>query len=563
MLYQEPTPATADAPVLNPRCIRLRHDLRTFANNITGYTELVTLEAEEREVTTVAESLQELQRVAKLLVDYLSAFVSVPEGDNRLQYYRALESELLEYARRVLRQVERIWAEALEGGGEALLADLARIRRAATGLEQLAATIVRDSTLPNTPQREDAEVPALPVGESAAQSESAIQGRVLIIDDNEANRDMLSRILEREGLEVLRARGGREGLDILRAHPFDLVLLDLLMEDLDGISTLRLMKSDRELTYVSVVMLSAVDELPIVVACLEAGAEDYVTRPFNAVLLRSRVKMLLERKQFHDRERRKTAQLEAALAAVEVQKRISEQLLSNILPEPVARELQAKGKADPRYFEDVTIVQTDFVGFTRSTERLSADELVEVLNQYFTSFDRIVDRYGLEKLKTNGDSYVFASGLPDRSASHPVDAVLAAHEMLEVVRQMDGQTVDWEMRVGIHTGPVIAGIVGIRKFAFDVWGDTVNLTARMESAGAPNRLNLSERTYVRIKDFFACEHRGRIAIKEGRELDMYFADAINAKLLEDASSFPPPLFAQRYLTYFRKPLKAFPPHLAA
>lgn len=565
MSYSEPR-CSVGASALNRRCIRLRHDLRTFVNNITGYGELVSEEADERGLTRVLDRLQELQGACKLIVEYLTAFAWVPDadGDADADHYRPLETELLAFAARVLRLVDRLQDEATQAGGEALLPDLARIKRAAAELERRAAAITSEVLAPEPPPAHETKVPA--VGENAIASQfperqQGVHGVVLVIDDNEANRDLLSRMLEREGLEVHRAATGREGVELVRSRAFDLVLLDLLMTDMDGMSILRLMKCEGDLRHIPVIMLSAIDELPIVVACLEAGAEDYVTKPFNPVLLQSRMKILLERKHFADRERERTAALEAALAAVEVQKQISDRLLANILPEPVARELQAKGRADPMYFEDVTIVQTDFVGFTLSTERLSADELVDVLNQYFTAFDRIVDRYGLEKLKTVGDSYLFASGLPERTASHPVDAVLAALEMLHVVEQMAGHPVDWKVRIGIHTGPVIAGIVGIRKFAFDVWGDTVNLTARMESAGLPNRLNLSEWSYARVKDFFSCEHRGRISIKEGRELDMYCADGITPKLLEDTSSFPPPFFARRYLTYFQKTPRAFPEHL--
>ena len=188
-----------------------------------------------------------------------------------------------------------------------------------------------------------------------------------------------------------------------------------------------------------------------------------------------------------------------------IEKRVSESLLLNILPGEVADELRAKGLVSPKYFEDVTILFTDFVGFTLSTEKLAAEELVELLHDYFTAFDQIVARYRLEKMKTIGDSYMCISGLPMRNPAHPVDMVMAAFEMLEAVRQRQrpDRLAQWKVRIGIHTGPVIAGVVGINKFAFDIWGDTVNYSSRMESSGEANRINLSERTYSRVKDFFA------------------------------------------------------------
>ncbi|MEJ2143650.1 MAG: adenylate/guanylate cyclase domain-containing protein [Acidobacteriota bacterium] len=239
----------------------------------------------------------------------------------------------------------------------------------------------------------------------------------------------------------------------------------------------------------------------------------------------------------------------------------SEQLLENILPEEIAKEIHTKGEVDPKYFEDVSILFTDFVGFTQSTARLSAEELVENLQDYFTAFDRIVDRYHLEKLKTIGDAYMCAGGLPIRNPAHPVEAVLAAFELLETVRERDNpkNRARWAVRIGIHTGPVIAGVVGIRKFAFDVWGDTVNLSSRMESSGLPNRINISRATYLRIKDFFYCEPRGKVMTKDGDALDMYFVDGLLPGLLEGAAEAGiPPAFRKRFQVYFQREPVAFP-----
>jgi class 3 adenylate cyclase len=248
-----------------------------------------------------------------------------------------------------------------------------------------------------------------------------------------------------------------------------------------------------------------------------------------------------------------------------IEKRVSESLLLNILPGEVADELRAKGLVSPKYFEDVTILFTDFVGFTLSTEKLAAEELVELLHDYFTAFDQIVARYRLEKMKTIGDSYMCISGLPMRNPAHPVDMVMAAFEMLEAVRQRQRpeRLAQWKVRIGIHTGPVIAGVVGINKFAFDIWGDTVNYSSRMESSGEANRINLSERTYSRVKDFFACEYRGKVQTKEKRELDMYFANGILSTLVNGSDQIPPPAFVRRYNVYFQKDPPSFPAFLLA
>ena len=258
------------------------------------------------------------------------------------------------------------------------------------------------------------------------------------------------------------------------------------------------------------------------------------------------------RDELHQRQ----AELEAA-------RKRAEGLLLNILPARAAKELTEKGTVDPRYFEDVTIMFTDFVGFTLSTEKLAAEDLVHALHDYFTAFDHISRRYGLEKLKTIGDSYMCLSGLPVRNPAHPVDVVMAAFEMLHAVEERRKKNPNgWGVRIGIHTGPVVAGVVGIEKFAFDIWGDSVNFSSRMESSGAPNRINLSERTWSRVKDFFECEHRGKVQTKDKREVDMYFANGILPALLDGSNTIPPVEFTRRYRTYFEHDPPSFPSWLA-
>jgi class 3 adenylate cyclase len=246
-------------------------------------------------------------------------------------------------------------------------------------------------------------------------------------------------------------------------------------------------------------------------------------------------------------------------AEIEREREVSQSLLRNILPEQIAAELAERGEVAPRYFEDVTILFTDFVGFTLAVEKLAAEDVVGLLHTYFKKFDDIAARYGLEKLKTIGDSYFCAAGLPRRTPSHPVDATLAALEMIHAVGDVvigDGQR--WSVRVGLHTGPVVAGVVGTRKFAFDVWGDTVNVASRMETAARPNRLNVSAAMHQRLKDFFVMEARGRIQTKDKRDLEMYEVLGV-LPALAAGGSLPPEAFAKRYRTYFDKPLTTFPP----
>jgi class 3 adenylate cyclase len=241
------------------------------------------------------------------------------------------------------------------------------------------------------------------------------------------------------------------------------------------------------------------------------------------------------------------------------QEQLAESLLLNTLPAEVAEELKANGKVEPRYYDDVTVLFTDFKSFSLNTEGLPAEVLVERLNDYFSAFDQVTTKYGIEKLKTIGDSYMCVAGLPTHSESHAVDGVLAAFEILdEVARRQLSRQCNWSIRIGLHTGPVISGVVGTRKFAFDIWGAAVNLASRMESTGEEGRVNISANVYEKVKDFFCCEYRGKISTKEHRMYDMYFVTGVQEGLLLGGNGQVPEAFMHRYNTYFKKELEHFP-----
>lgn len=251
------------------------------------------------------------------------------------------------------------------------------------------------------------------------------------------------------------------------------------------------------------------------------------------------------------------ARLRQRTEEIDEQRRFSESLLLNILPRRVADELRQKGRVDPKYHPDTTIMFADLVGFTRLFDNLSVDRMVRLLDELFTDFDRIARGYGLEKLKTIGDAYMCAGGLLRDDVSHPVDTVLAAFDFVRAVeRRAENERLPLAIRIGIHTGPVAMGVVGIDKFAFDVWGDTVNFAARLEAASGENRINLSHGTYVRVKDFFTCESRGEVVTKEEKSHPMYFVCGIHPELAGDGA--PPPAFRERYRAYFEKLPVQFP-----
>jgi class 3 adenylate cyclase/CheY-like chemotaxis protein len=545
---------------------KLRQKIRAPLYQIISYAEIMAEEMGRQKISFIPASIAE---IISSCVAVLQITSNLPPVVSDIEEFVAhLRQELIQHCRKILASADGLQQLVLQRDFVSFRSEAVKLYAAArnfeTTVDELSspaelALLHPDAAPLSAYLREDQRANH----ENGAQPAAQHTGLILVVDDNEGNRDVLSRRLLRDGYEVMLAETGRQALHMVMRYHFDIILLDIMMPEMDGIAVLSELKKSPELRHLPVVMISAVDEEESVVRCIQLGADDYLLKPFNPILLRARINSLLERKRLRDEEMRKAVELARAFEKIEIQSKKMEQLLLNILPRTIAEELQCEGSVQPMYFEDVTVAFADIVGFTRATEQLPADELVNVLHRYFTAFDNIMVRYGLEKLKTIGDCYMFAGGCPVRSPSHPVDTILAALEMIHITRAMAGQgPVDWQLRIGVNTGPVIAGVVGIHKFTFDIWGDAVNFSSRMESSGEAARVNLSANTYTRVKDFFACEKRGMVKIKDGREVEMYFVKGIATGLLANKSVSSVQAFRQRYRAYFRQDPPAFPDFLA-
>ena len=236
----------------------------------------------------------------------------------------------------------------------------------------------------------------------------------------------------------------------------------------------------------------------------------------------------------------------------------SEKLLLNILPMHVADELKKYNRVTPMHFDSATVLFTDMVGFTKIAERLSPGELIAELDACFAKFDEIIRQFDMEKIKTIGDAYMAAGGLPDVNQTHALDSVLAAlqmqHFMVEMKKDKEAKNLPfWQIRLGIHTGPLVAGVIGTEKFSYDVWGDTVNTASRMESSGSPETINISKSTYELVQEFFVCDYRGKLVAKNKGEVDMYFVQRLKPEYSEDMRGILP----NRRLLQAREQLNRF------
>ena len=341
---------------------------------------------------------------------------------------------------------------------------------------------------------------------------------ILIVDDDETNRYTLSRRLRREGYEnLIETADGAAALALLRSRPFDLVLLDVMMPGMDGYEVLGTMKSDPALSAVPVIMISALDAIDSVVRCIELGAEDYLPKPFNPVLLRARVGASLDKKRLRDQQA-------AHLAEIERERERSDRLLRAILPPGAISELKATDEVKPRRYEDVAVLFCDIVGFTAYCDRNPPEQVVAELQTLIETFEQIVGRHGLEKIKTIGDALMATAGLLER-VEEPLPAAIRCG--LDLVAAARGAGPGWAVRVGIHRGPVVAGVIGRRQFLFDLWGDTVNTAARITACAGANAVFVSAaewapirgRCRARSQGFHELKGKGRLELVECEGMD--------------------------------------------
>jgi adenylate cyclase len=290
--------------------------------------------------------------------------------------------------------------------------------------------------------------------------------RILIVDDNEDNRYTLQLLLETDGHErIATAASGNEAIALIEKEKFSLVLLDLMMPDLNGDEVLKVIRSDPDK----------------VSQCIELGADDYLPKPFNPAILRARIGAALRRHSLRALE-------SEYLGKIENEKRHCENLLRNILPAEIATRLRNGESNIADHFDDATVIFADVVGFGKITARMKAFEIVACLNLLFSEFDRLAEDVGIEKIKTIGDNYMAVSGVPTPRSNHAWMAAKFALDMVAATGRLRSRLpAPFTIRVGLHSGPVMAGVIGTRRFAYDVWGDTVNIAARLEAAGQPNR----------------------------------------------------------------------------
>jgi len=498
---------------------QLRHALRTPLNQIIGYSEMLLESLEGLETERLMRDIKKIHTAGgQLLALFNDALAPWKIETGKLDLL-GMKRDMLGPLNAIVGYSEICQEEANELGKAEVVSDLKRINQAGYNLHRLfesdefAVKIDVGSGSAEPGVGGHAAAPVAPATRPSSSMEylgpSAAQytGRLLVVDDDPVNREMMARRLQRSGYTMTMAENGRVALDLLKKQDFDLVLLDIIMPELDGFHTLEFIKADPKLRYLPVIMLTALDEVDSTVRCIEAGAEDYVPKPFNPVILHARINASLEKKRLRDQE-------QAYLSELQAERAKSDRLLLNVLPKAIADRLKQGERTIVDSFREATVVFADIVGFTSFSANMAPSRTVQLLNDLFSAFDKLAETYELEKIKTIGDSYMVVGGVPTVIPEHAERCALMALDMIEVLHHFNRRnSTNLDVRIGINSGPVVAGIIGTRKFAYDLWGDTVNVASRMETHSQPGVIQCSSGTRGLLADKFEFEERGTIEIK--------------------------------------------------
>ena len=357
------------------------------------------------------------------------------------------------------------------------------------------------------------------------------QGNILVVDDTPDNLRLLSAILTEQGYKVRKALNGQTALSTVQASSPDLILLDINMPGMNGYEVCEQLKAGERTCEIPIIFISALDDVLDKVKAFSVGGVDYITKPFQGeeVLVRvaNQLTICHQKQQLQTQNLRLQQEIKVrqeAEVALRIAQQKSEDLLLNILPESIAEQLKEDQQVTPELYNEATFLFADIVGFTSTVSETSPEEVVHLLNKVFSAFDQLAEGHGLEKIRTIGDAYFAAGGLPLVRSDHAEAVAAMALEMQQAISHCqwnNGSPLN--LRIGINTGgPVVAAVIGLKKFVYDVWGDAVNIASRMESQGEAGRIQVTTSTYEKLKQQFCFEERGPLFVKGKGEMVTYW-----------------------------------------
>lgn len=500
---------------------KIRHNLKTHLNVIIGYSELLLESVEdEPELGPMKSDFTALSLCGEsILVNLDKAFASSHGREASVlgqigaiakDFGNEIRESLVEGGRLVEQCLSELSVPSFVDDLSKIGSSIGKLEASVSVLTERAFESVEDLVESGILAKSDVELVDLHSTNLSIVRQpgrSGFPSHILILDDNSNLAHYLGRKLLSVGHSVSYAGNTGEADDFIAKGNVDLLILDILMPGENGYEFLQRNLAEFKSANLPVIILSSLDELDTIYRCLEAGASDYVTKPCKFITLNARINSALERKHLKDREKE-------YLAVIEAEKEKSDNLLLNILPVPIAERLKAGEETIADSFDQCSVLFADIAGFTPLSEKLSARELVDFLNETFSAFDSFTEEIGLEKIKTIGDNYMVVAGIPEPREDHAqaiVEMAIRMQQYLNELEAVPGHSVS--IRVGINSGPVVAGVIGTKKFTYDLWGDTVNTASRMESHGVTGAIHLSDSTAALLGESHELESRGEMEIK--------------------------------------------------
>ena len=512
---------------------KFRHNLKNPVNAILGYSEMLIEDCEDENLEILIDDLEKLYGAGKEILaaienNFSDQLLSL-ENKNISEIGKQTELDIRTPLNTIIGYSELIMEDNPNVAIETFHSDIQKIIDSGRLLEKELSSIIafdlnsldisENNHLANENVNllEDVLKSIQPLDEN--DKKSKISGKILAVDDNINNTSLLKKRMEKKGHEVITANDGKEALvELLKSNnDIDVVLLDIIMPKMNGFEVLKYIRNDKRLFDLPVIMISSMDDTDSIFRCIEFGADDYVKKPFDNAILEARINTSIERRQLREKEKK-------LLIELQEERKKSENLLLNILPRKIADRLKTGEVTIADKHENVTILFADLVSFTPQAKDLSAQKLVGILNSIFKRFDVSADLYDIEKIKTIGDSYFAVGGLKTNPKDGAKKVIQFAREMILIIKEINNfvEEMNLEIRVGVHTGDVVAGVIGKNKFAYDLWGSTVNMANRLETTSENGKIHISEETKHLLGEYFSYIPRKRVDIKGIGIIDTYF-----------------------------------------
>ena len=510
---------------------KARHNLKNPINAILGYSEMLIEDCEDEGIDNPLEDLTKLYNAGQEVLSVIEKIFDerALENPENTIITLAKETEILirEPLNTIIGYSELLLEENESIEIENFKSDINRISESGRLLEAELDSIIKFNT-------EDDYAILRENGSNVAQSmvqdvmdsiqpidqkneKPHIVGKLLVVDDNRNNTELLRKRLLKQGHDVVTANNGREAIVSLIDHDdIDVILLDIVMPEMNGYEVLKFIKNDKRFHELPVIMISSMDDTDSIFRCIEAGADDYITKPFEKSILDARISSCMEKKKLRDKERELMQELKD-------ERDKSEHLLLNILPKDIAQRLKSGETDIADKHDNISIIFCDLVNFTPQAQKLNPNKLVKILNNIFKTFDDLSIEFGIEKIKTIGDSYFAVGGLNSDKKQSAINIIKLGKQFIKSINIVDQNTaeMDLKIRIGVHTGQIVAGVIGKNKFAYDLWGSSVNMANRLETTCPPGRIQISEHTKILLGDKFNYELKEKTEIKGIGKVNTY------------------------------------------